>query len=134
MLEVNLNFFGEGAVFEHAGIATMSIDDVAPGVQKIVDPIQKVAVALYAINGFKIELVQPLSDDSPVNNLLEKGQSLYHLCFKVPDITKSIKIARTNGFHSIAKPVSAVAFGGRKIVWLFSSTYGLIELLEADEG
>ena len=102
------------------------------GFKKKSYPTQKVEVAFFTINGLKIELVQPLGEDSPVNKLLEEGKSLYHLCFKVPDIIKSIEVARKNGFHCISQPIPSTPFGGRQIVWLFSRTYGLIELLEKD--
>jgi len=62
--------------------------------------------------------------------MLKKQQSLYHLCFEVKTIEKAIEMARKHGFHCIAAPVPAKAFGSRRIAWLFSRDYGLVELLE----
>lgn len=81
-------------------------------------------------DGLTIELVEPLNRGSPVTNMLKKGQSLYHLCFQVKDIRQAIEAAGEGGFHCIAKPSPARAFKDKRIAWLFSKTYGLIELLE----
>lgn len=62
--------------------------------------------------------------------MLNKGISAYHLCFKVPDLKAALDISSRYGFRCIAEPVPAVAFGHRKIVWVFSPVYGLFELLE----
>jgi methylmalonyl-CoA/ethylmalonyl-CoA epimerase len=124
------NYFGENAEFEHAGIAVKSIKDAVKEADITEDPIQKVKVAFISINGFRIELIEPIADKSPVTKFLEKGQSLYHICFRVPDIRIAIDTARKNGFHCIAKPVPAKAFNEKNIAWVFSKVYGLFELVE----
>lgn len=87
-------------------------------------------VSLLNINGLSVELLEPLNKDSPIGKMLKKQQSLYHLCFEVKTIEKAIEMARKHGFHCIAAPVPAKAFGSRRIAWLFSRDYGLVELLE----
>lgn len=124
------NFFGENALFEHAGIAVRSINDAASGLEITEDPVQKVKVAFINVHGFRIELIEPLAEKSPVSKILDKGQSLYHLCFRVPDIDEALKTARKNGFHCIAKPVRAKAFNENRMAWVFSKVYGLFELIE----
>lgn len=125
-----INFFGEHAEFEHAGIAVRSISDAVKGVEKTEDTIQKVNIAFIYVNNFKVELIEPITDKSPIAKILDKGQSLYHLCFRVPDIKKAVETARKHGFHSIAKPVPAKAFKYNKVTWVFSKVYGLFELIE----
>jgi methylmalonyl-CoA/ethylmalonyl-CoA epimerase len=127
-----VNFFGEDAEFEHAGIAVRSINDSVDGTEKTEDPIQRVNVAFMYLNNFKIELIEPITEKSPVTKILDKGQSLYHLCFRVPDINKAIETARKHGFHCIARPVPAKAFNDNKVAWVFSKVYGLFELIEAE--
>ena len=124
---MDLNLFGLGTEFDHIGIAVSSIDQ---SFKKIPDPIQKVCVAFTNIHGFKVELVEPFGEDSPVTELLKKSIKTYHICFRVKDVHKAIEKAKDSGFYCIAKPVPAKAFEGRKVAWLFSGTYGLIELLE----
>lgn len=133
MLE--LNFFGDGAVFDHVGLAVRSIEntlDIADKIDVVSDSIQKVSVGFVQMNGLTVELIEPLGQDTPVALSLKKGQQLVHLCFRVPDMAAAIEKGRQNGFHCIAKPVPAIAFNNRKIAWLFSRTYGLIELLEME--
>jgi len=125
-----VNFFGDDARFEHIGIAVRSINDKIKDIKKIHDPIQRVNVSFIYVNSIKIELIEPTSKDSPVNNILSKGQRLYHLCFKVPDLERAIIVARENGFHRISSPVPARAYNDRKVLWVYSNEYGLFELIE----
>ena len=127
-----MNFFGENAEFEHAGIAVRSISDAVKGVEITEDPIQRVNVAFINVNNFRIELIEPITEKSPVTKTLDKGQSLYHLCFRVPDLKKALDSARKHGFHCIARPVPAKAFNDNKVAWLFSKVYGLFELIESE--
>ena len=128
---LELNLFGKGATFNHLGVAVKSIKDIVSDELMIVsDEVQKVAVAFINLSGIKIELIEPLDENSPISSSLKEGRQLIHLCFQVPDLDIAIKQGRENSFHCIAKPVTARAFKNKRIVWLFSRTYGLIELLE----
>jgi len=126
------NFFGNNAELDHVGIAVRSIESFSSTLEKVRDPVQKVNVAFFSLHGTRVELIEPDGESSPVNGILEKGQSLYHLCYKVDNIDNALAAAKQNGFHQIAKPVEAFAFENRKIVWLFSKLFGLIELVEGE--
>ncbi len=130
MADHNMNFFGEDAEFDHAGIAVRSINRIASGLEIIEDPLQKVHVAFIDLNGLRVELICPAGENSPISAILAKGQHLYHLCYRVNNLNSSLKIARNHGLHCIAKPVPAMAFGNKRIVWVYSSDLGLFELLE----
>ncbi len=127
---MELDLFGEGTQFDHIGIAVRSIEDIVGGNEKTKDDIQKVCVSFFDSAGVRFELVEPACEDSPVTRLLKNNQSLYHVCFRVDDINASIKGSRSKGFHLVSGPVPAVAFGGKKIAWLFSRVLGLVELVE----
>ncbi len=127
---MELDFFGKGTQFDHIGIAVRSIEDVTKTDKKTKDDTQKVCVSFFDSAGVRFELVEPACDNSPVTRLLKNNQSLYHVCFRVPDINASIKVSRNKGFHLVSGPVPAAAFGGKKIAWLFSKTLGLVELVE----
>lgn len=113
------------ATFHHLGLAVSSIDE---NLEKTYEPIQKVTVAFVDINGVSVELIKPEAEDSPAKNFLGKG--IYHLGFEVQDLKKCIEYAEKNGCKCIADPVSSKAFNDRKIAWLMSSKYGLIEILQ----
>jgi len=120
-------------MFHHVGLVVGSLNEVVPDGERTVDEIQKVAIAFRSIHGLPVEYLEPLGDDSPVMASLRKGQRLLHLCFSVPDLDAAIHEGRNRGFSCIARPVPATAFAGRRIAWLFSKTYGLIELVEQDD-
>jgi methylmalonyl-CoA/ethylmalonyl-CoA epimerase len=129
---VELNMFGDEATFDHVGLAIRSIKDSGVGDLAIIsDEIQKVSVAFVVLNGIKLELIEPVGDKTPITSTLEKDHRLVHLCFKVRNMQVALEKGRENGFHCIAKPVAAKAFNNKRIAWLFSNIYGLVELLEA---
>lgn len=127
---MEFDFFGPGCRLHHVGLAVSSISAVSSTIEAFSDPIQKVRVAFMTINGAPVELIEPLTENSPVSNNLKKGQKLVHMCFEVPDIQQAIKSAKPHGFVQIAKPVPATAFEDRNIVWLFHKVFGLFELVE----
>jgi methylmalonyl-CoA/ethylmalonyl-CoA epimerase len=128
---LELDVFGKGAEFDHIGVAVKKIrEGQLKDLDIVSDDTQNVTVGFVEINGVRIELIEPLGENSPVDASLEKGQRLVHLCYAVPDIEAAIEHSREFGFHCIQKPVPATAFGDNHIAWLFSRTYGLVELVE----
>jgi methylmalonyl-CoA/ethylmalonyl-CoA epimerase len=127
----NYNYFGNDTTLDHIGIAVKSIAAIHMDIISTKDDLQKVKVAFINMNGAEIELVEPLSNDSPVSKLLEKDHSFYHLCFRVKNLDEAILTSRKKGFHCIAKPVEAAAFNKKRIAWLFNKTFGLFELVES---
>jgi methylmalonyl-CoA/ethylmalonyl-CoA epimerase len=99
------------------------------------DPIQKVAVTFLAKAGndiAELELIAPISDDSPIQSLLAKsGGGTYHLCFETNDLERALIHAANNGCVVVAQPVPAVAFQGRRIAWIYTPARQLFELVEA---
>ncbi len=73
MKKLQLDLFGEGAVFDHVGLATASIDEDFPGLDRVTDPIQRVTVGFLDVHGVAIEAVEPDEETSPVYNQLKKG-------------------------------------------------------------
>jgi methylmalonyl-CoA/ethylmalonyl-CoA epimerase len=125
------SLFGNGTSFHHVGLAVRSITDVAgQDVEVVRDDTQKVSVAFVDMAGVRVELIEPATDESPVTLSLQKGQQLVHLCFEVTNIEQALETAKADGFHRLGPPVPARAFGNRRIAWVFSRTYGLLELLE----
>ena len=55
-------------------------------------PEQKVTVAFFKVGDVHIELLEPLSPDSPVSAFIEKkGGGLHHLALEVDDIQSDIR-------------------------------------------
>jgi methylmalonyl-CoA/ethylmalonyl-CoA epimerase len=99
------------------------------------DPIQKVTVNFLTQSDkdiAEIELIAPLTEDSPIKSVLAKGGgSAYHLCFETSDIEKALVHATNNGCIIVSPAVPAVAFNGRKIAWIYTPSRQLFELVEA---
>jgi methylmalonyl-CoA/ethylmalonyl-CoA epimerase len=101
------------------------------------DPIQKVTVNFLAKSDCdvaEIELISPLSEDSPIRSMLAKdGGGAYHLCFETSDIEGALVHAKKNGCIIVSAPVPAVAFQGRRIAWIYTRSRQLFELVEASK-
>ena len=129
----------------HVGVAVPSLDSAAKSLADLFgyrvvsgpfdDPIQKVTVNFLAQgenNVAEIELIAPLTDDSPIKSMLAKGSGgAYHLCFRTTDIEAALQHAKKNGCIIVSGPVPAVAFDGRRIAWLYTPSRQLFELVEA---
>lgn len=95
------------------------------------DHIQKATVLFLELpDGVKLELVEPLTSDSPVNGFLSKGGGLHHLCFEVGSLTQQIQHMRKQHAVLVRRPQPAVAFGGRRIAWMMTRDRMLVEYLE----
>ena len=129
--------------FSHIGVAVANLDHAIAAYQKIfgyvlcsgpfLDPVQKVSVCFLSRAGdadVSIELVAPEGDESPVNSILMKGISAYHLCYEVADINEALTHVRSHGCLVLGEPVQAVAFQGRRIAWFYTPTRQLTELVE----
>lgn len=128
----------------HVGVAVPSLDSAAKSLADLFgyrvvsgpfdDPIQKVTVNFLSHgenNVAEIELIAPLTDDSPIKSMLAKGSGgAYHLCFGTTDIDAALQHAKSNGCIIVSGPVPAVAFGGRRIAWLYTPSRQLFELVE----
>ena len=127
--------------FHHVGIAVQNILEAilayeALGYSKtsaiIIDPIQKVQLCfLYKAGAPTLELVAAMSRESPVTNILAKsGPTPYHNCFEVDDVSESVVSLKQSGYRRLSAIVPAIAFGNRRICFLYHKEVGLIELLE----
>ena len=53
---------------------------------------QGVKAALLIIGQSEIELLEPLSPESPVGRFLErKGEGMHHICFQTPDVASELE-------------------------------------------
>lgn len=97
------------------------------------DPLQQARVAFIGADPRDppLELVAPLSAGSQVERVLKKGLSLYHVCYRTPDVARAIGHLRDHRCLLISGPTPAVAYEGRPIAWLYTPNRQLIELVEA---
>ena len=83
-----------------------------------------------------VQLVAPLSPDTPVGKFLAKrGEGVHHVGYAVPDITAALADLRSRGFKVI-EPAPRIGSGGTTIAFLHpKSMQGvLVELVEEGTG
>jgi methylmalonyl-CoA/ethylmalonyl-CoA epimerase len=97
------------------------------------DPLQRVRLCFAEYDGGRVELIAPLSEDSPISQLLASGGGgTYHLCYETFDLDGDLERLRKHGFVLASPPKPAVAFGGRRVAFLFGKIARLIELVEGE--
>ena len=96
------------------------------------DPIQRVRLQFWKdAHGHLLELIEPAATDSPVRKALQKGGGLNHLCYEVDDMDQEVRRAVESGAVLTGAIAPAVAFGGRRVAFLFFPKLNLIEFVEA---
>ncbi|MGH9365481.1 MAG: VOC family protein, partial [Thermoanaerobaculia bacterium] len=79
-----------------------------------------------------IELLEPISPESPVGRFLHKrGPGIHHVCFGVDDIDAALADLAARGYRLIHRQAVAGA-GGKRVAFLHPEAGGgvLIELAE----
>ena len=93
---------------------------------------QKVNVCFLNMDNGFLELIEPISDDSPVSTFASKGGGIHHICFEVKDIHSTISEMKNKGARVIVEPV--LGFENRLISFIFlnmeNTNCNLIELAE----
>lgn len=128
---------------DHLGIAVKSLDDAvkfyenALGLKcRDIEEVesQQVKTAFFEVGETRIELLQPTSEDSPINKFLEKnGDGLHHVAYYTDDIDAQLNQAKEAGCKLInTEPVQGA--GGKKVAFLHpKSTYGVLTELCTQE-
>ena len=127
----------------HLGIVVSSIEEASVWWEEVakfemvseitLDPIQDVRVQFFESDGeFRIELIEPVSESSPVSRFLEKdGGGLYHQCFEVEDLDGVLEQWRSAGAFIVKGPEAAAALDMRRIAFLITPDRLMVELLES---
>ena len=121
--------------FHHVGVACKDIQAELQSIRKlhkiieetpvVFDENQQAELCMITVeDGLNIEFVS----GAPVENLLKKRISYYHICYEVDDIDQSIEYLTENGGMLISPPKEAILFNNRKVAFLMLS-YGIVELL-----
>lgn len=126
---------------DHIGIATRELDEALSlwrdtlgleiaSTEEVTE--QGVRIAMLPIGESHIELLEPLSETSPVGKFLAKrGPGIHHLAIKVSDIRASLEQLKTNGTRLIDE-VPRVGAGGCLVAFVHPSSANgvLLELVQ----
>ena len=95
---------------------------------------RNIYICFGEMNGYRVELISPLSnsEDSPVDSYLKKtGPTPYHICYKSDNIEESIQQLQSEKFRVIIPLAEAIAFNGKRVVFMYNRFIGMIEIVEA---
>lgn len=132
-------------IFDHIGIFVPSLElgrrhlgdamYVSEWTAPIEDPIQKVVVQFgLDRSDTRYELVAPFGAGDPVTPVLKSGRNiLNHVAYRVHGLDSSLADLRSKGFLPLGEPKPALAFDGRRIVFLLTPLRMMIELIEDGE-
>lgn len=129
--------------YDHLGVAVADLDAAVSLYRELFghhilsgpfeDPLQDARVVFLGTGcegEIPVELIAPLGDKSQVSRMLAKGVGAYHVCYRTADIAAAVERFRAAGSLIVSRPVPAVAYGGRRIAWLYLKTRQLVELVE----
>ena len=99
-------------------------------------PAQGVRVCFVDAPNTQIELIEPLSNASPIAGFLKKNPAggQHHLCFEVPDIDAAVTELKAKGATLLGEP--RIGAHGTPIVFVHPRDMGgvLVELMESPAG
>lgn len=131
----------EAPIIDHVGIAVNSLGEAVARWSAILGeppageervPSEGIRAIFFGQGPGRIELLAPLTADSPVARFLERrGPGIHHLCVRVPDIETAVARAEEAGAEAIPPRVRTGA-GGARIAFLHPRALGgvLLELRE----
>ena len=121
---------------DHIGIAVSSIDHVLPfyedtlgltllKIEEVVS--QGVKVAFLDSGNLKLELLEPLHNESPIASFIEKkGEGIHHIAFGITGIEERIKELQTKGIRMINETPKPGA-GGASVAFMHpKSAHGVL--------
>jgi methylmalonyl-CoA epimerase len=120
---------------DHIAIAVRSLEEATPfyaalGLQP--HPPQTVATEKVTVAMLPpLELLQPLTEDSPISNFLKKrGPGLHHIALRVPDLNATIAALRASGAKLLNEPRPGA--NGHIYVFVHPASTGgvLLELIQ----
>ena len=136
----------------HFGYLVNNIDDAVADFQKlgyvvssslIFDEKRKIFIQFLEFNptntikneivsgGTRIELITPAQGCELFSKRLRSlGSIPYHICYECQDFKEKILELQAEGFLLIREPQVAPAIENRQVVFMYSNSIGLIELLE----
>jgi len=126
---------------DHIGIATHQIDEALVLWRDVlgleIDSMEEVAeqgvrVAMLPIGESRIELLEPISADSPVGKFLEKrGPGIHHVAIRVSDIRAALARLKEKGTRLIDE-TPRVGAGGCLVAFVHPSSANgvLLELVQ----
>ena len=130
----------------HIAIATPNLDEATKTYANILgvkisapqDQFEHgVRVVFIELPNTKIELLEPLGENSPVGKFLEKNKKggIHHICFEVEDIDHAILRLEKDGATVLGDGKAKIGAHGKPVIFLHPKDFNgtLIELEEVSK-
>jgi len=126
---------------EHIGIAVSNLEDAISVYEKLLNTTcykteavesEGVLTAFFQVGESKIELLQGITESSPISKFIsKKGQGIHHIAFDVKDISAEVSRLKKEGFV-VLNEVPKMGADNKLVVFLHpSSSNGvLVELCQ----
>lgn len=111
---------------DHIAIAVNNVEEALRNYQNILKiekidiedvPNEKVRVVMLKLEDSRIELMEPMADDSPISKFLkEKGEGIHHIAITADNIEDDVARAKKNGMRFLGEIRSGSY--GRKITFI----------------
>ncbi len=111
---------------DHIAIAVNNVEEALKNYQNILKvekidieevPNEKVRVVMLVLGDSRIELMEPMTDDSPISKFLrDKGEGIHHIAITADNIEDDVARAKKNGMRFLGEIRSGSY--GRKITFI----------------
>ena len=111
---------------DHIAIAVNNVKQALKNYQNILNiekidieevPNEKVRVVMLKLEDSRIELMEPMTDDSPISKFLrDKGEGIHHIAITADNIEDDVNRAKKNGMRFLGEIRSGSY--GRKITFI----------------
>ena len=131
---------GYGFRFHHLGLAVSAPEQAfrflatlgyRDGAQ-VFDPLQNVNLAMRHHDSMPdVEVIWPGNGPTPIDQMIKRGNMIYHMCFETDDAAASIAAMEQDGLRvfSLGAPKSAKLFGGVEVSFHRVDGVGLVEFI-----
>jgi methylmalonyl-CoA/ethylmalonyl-CoA epimerase len=103
--------------------------------EQVAQPDHGVTTVFVELPNTKIELLEPLGEDSPIAKFLERNKSggMHHVCYEVDDIHASIAHLKAQGATVLGSGEPKIGAHGKPVVFLSPKEFcgTLVELEQA---
>lgn len=95
---------------------------------------EQIRAAALRLGDVEIELMEPMSEDSPVGRFVaRRGEGLHHIALNVDDLERSLSVAREAGLDTAGEAPRRGGTGETEIGFLHPrGTFGVLIELEQD--
>jgi len=86
---------------------------------------------IHTCTNIRVQLIEPIGENSPSYGALLKGGGPNHLCFSVDDLDHKLQEAKDAKCLIVTPPFRGEGVDNRRAAFIYSPKLGLTELVEA---